>query len=94
MNSYLNYIQRQGQRRYLIAGDAGTIEWTTRDGQLRLYTSKGEKDRTLDARLADVNEMYVAQSRRVLDDLATGGAPRWTNSEKYRSGVIAVPELF
>jgi hypothetical protein len=23
--------------------------------------------------------------------LATGGAPRWTNSEKYRSGLIAVP---
>jgi hypothetical protein len=26
--------------------------------------------------------------------LGTGGAPRWTNSEKYRSGVIAVPEDF
>jgi hypothetical protein len=26
--------------------------------------------------------------------LATGGAPRWTNSEKYRSGLIAVPSAF
>jgi hypothetical protein len=26
--------------------------------------------------------------------LATGGGPRWTRSEKYRSGVIAVPEDF
>ena len=26
--------------------------------------------------------------------LNTGGAPRWTNSEKYRSGVIAVPQDF
>jgi hypothetical protein len=26
--------------------------------------------------------------------LATGGAPRWTRSEKYRSGVIAVPRDF
>ena len=26
--------------------------------------------------------------------LAAGGAPRWTNSEKYRSGVIAVPQDF
>ena len=26
--------------------------------------------------------------------LATGGAPRWTSSEKYRSGLIAVPSAF
>ena len=26
--------------------------------------------------------------------LAPGGAPRWTNSEKYRSGLIAVPSAF
>jgi hypothetical protein len=26
--------------------------------------------------------------------LATGGAPRWTRSEKYRSGLIAVPSEF
>lgn len=26
--------------------------------------------------------------------LAAGGAPRWTRSEKYRSGLIAVPENF
>jgi hypothetical protein len=26
--------------------------------------------------------------------LATGGGPRWTNSEKYRSGLIVVPEDF
>ncbi|MBL8589428.1 MAG: Gfo/Idh/MocA family oxidoreductase [Methylobacteriaceae bacterium] len=72
---HTDYIQRQGQRRYLIAGDRGTIEWTTRDGQVRLFTSKGENDRTVDARLADVNDMYVAQSRRVLADLRSGGAP-------------------
>ena len=26
--------------------------------------------------------------------LATGGGPRWTASERYRSGVIAVPQDF
>jgi hypothetical protein len=26
--------------------------------------------------------------------LATGGGPRWTRSEKYRSGLIAVPADF
>jgi hypothetical protein len=26
--------------------------------------------------------------------LASGGAPRWTRSEKYRSGLIAVPQTF
>lgn len=70
-----DYLQRQGQRRYLVAGDLGTIEWSSRDGMVRLYTSKGEGDRAIDARLPDINEMYVAQSRRILEDLATGHAP-------------------
>lgn len=72
---HTDYIQRRGLRRYLISGDAGTMEWSTRDEHLRLYMSKGEGDRDVDVRLPDINEMYVAQSRRILDDLTSGGAP-------------------
>lgn len=72
---HTDYLQRQGQRRYLIAGDQGTIEWSTRDGMARLFTSGGKNDRAVDVRLADINDMYVAQSARILDDLKTGHAP-------------------
>jgi hypothetical protein len=70
-----DYIQRQGQRRYLIAGGQGTIEWSTRDNVVRLFTSGQEHDRSENTQLADVNAMYLDQSRRVLDDLATGRPP-------------------
>jgi hypothetical protein len=42
--------------------------------------------RNLDAR----DNLEVAP----FNPLASGGAPRWTRSEKYRSGLIAVPEVF
>jgi hypothetical protein len=42
--------------------------------------------RNLDAR----DNLEVAP----FNPLASGGAPRWTRSEKYRSGLIAVPEAF
>lgn len=72
---HTDYLQRQGQRRYLIAGDAGTLEWSMRDGMVRLFTPGKTDDRAVDARLADINEMYIAQSARILDDLRTGNAP-------------------
>lgn len=42
--------------------------------------------RNLDAR----DNLEVAP----FNPLAAGGAPRWTRSEKYRSGLIAVPQNF
>jgi hypothetical protein len=42
--------------------------------------------RNLDAR----DNLEVAP----FNPLASGGAPRWTRSEKYRSGLIAVPQSF
>lgn len=70
-----DYIQRQGLRRYVIAGDLGTIEWNSRDWKARLYTPGGTDDREIDTKLTDINEMYVAQSRRILSDLASGHSP-------------------
>jgi hypothetical protein len=53
-------------------------------------------------RRGDVIEAHSMRSMIAKDNievapfnpLATGGAPRWTNSEKYRSGLIAVPQDF
>jgi hypothetical protein len=53
-------------------------------------------------RKADVIEAHSMRNIAARDNiefsqfnpLATGGGPRWTNSEKYRSGLVAVPEDF
>jgi len=53
-------------------------------------------------RRGDVIEAHSMRKMNAADNievapfnpLGTGGAPRWTNSEKYRSGLIAVPKDF
>lgn len=76
-----DYIQRQGLRRYTITGENGTLEWSTRTNRIAFRrprqgeNAEGQLDLDLDVSLADINEMYVSQSRRVLEDLASGAQP-------------------
>lgn len=72
-----DYIQRQGLRRYLIAGELGTIEWSTRDHKLRFYASREDgvvRNLEVDVALADMNEMYMRQTKRILEDIRTSGS--------------------
>lgn len=77
----IDYIQRQGLRRYTITGENGTLEWSTITNRIEFRlprhgnNAQGELDLEIDVKLADINEMYLSQSRRVLSDLATGGKP-------------------
>lgn len=50
-------------------------------------------------RVIEAHSMRALQSKDNIENspfnpLAKGGAPRWTNSEKYRSGLICVPPGF
>lgn len=64
-----DYIQRTPRRRYLLAGSAGTIEWDFHAGEVTLCRPGKRYEEHHDVRLADVNQMYVAQARHVLADL-------------------------
>lgn len=64
-----DYVQRTPRRRYLLAGSNGTIEWDFHQGEVTLCRSGARFGERHDVRLADVNEMYVAQARRVLADI-------------------------
>lgn len=70
-----DYIQRTPRRRYHLSGDAGTIEWDFHAGELTVCRPGERFTERHDVRLPDVNEMYVAQARHVLDDLRLGRAP-------------------
>jgi predicted dehydrogenase len=67
-----DYIQRTPRRRYLLAGDGGTIEWDFHTGEVTLCRPGNRFEERHDVRLPDVNDMYVAQARRVLDDIRFG----------------------
>jgi predicted dehydrogenase len=69
-----DYVQRTPRRRYLLAGDAGTIEWDYHAGEVTLCRPEKRFAERFEVHLADVNEMYVAQARQVLSDVQTGRA--------------------
>ena len=71
----LDYIQRQTRRRYHISGDQGTIEWDIHDGRVRHYRPGASEARDTATPLGDVNEMYLEQTREVLDAIAARRAP-------------------
>jgi predicted dehydrogenase len=70
-----DYIQRVPRRRYHISGSKGTIEWDNNTGVVALAKAGTPEAERVDARLADINDMYVAQAKRVLSDIAVGGTP-------------------
>jgi len=70
-----DYVQRRAQRRYFMTGTEGSLEWDLHAGGIILHGQKGEDPQLLPVALDDLNEMYIAQSKRILDDLATGNAP-------------------
>ncbi len=72
---HMDYIQRIPRRRYHISGHEGTIEWDIHDGRVMHYRFDQKTPREFATPLGDVNEMYLAQMQRVLDGIASGGAP-------------------
>ena len=70
-----DYIQRTPRRRYHISGDAGTLEWDFHAGEVTVCRPGVRFADRHDVRLADVNDMYVAQARHVLEDIRLGRPP-------------------
>lgn len=63
----VDYIQRDYRRQYHITGDRGTIEWDMRTGVVSRYSAETRQAETVSASLVDINDMYLAQMRHVLD---------------------------
>jgi predicted dehydrogenase len=71
----VDYIQRDYRRSYRIAGDTGTIEWDIRSETVQYYCAGTGKTTLLETPLGDLNEMYLAQTRHVLDGVAGEAEP-------------------
>ena len=71
----LDYIQREPRRRYHITGTEGTIEWNLQYGRVDLIRAADKTTQSFAVPLGDVNEMYVKQTRHVLDAIAQGLPP-------------------
>ena len=70
-----DYIQRVGRRRYHVSGSEGTMEWDLSTNRLVFSRSGTPKAEVVDTKVDDLNQMYLDQSRRILEDLQTGGRP-------------------
>ncbi len=71
----LDYIQRDYRRRYHICGELGTIEWDMRSETVTCYRADSGKAEKIQTPMGDINDMYVAQLRHVLDGIADGLPP-------------------
>lgn len=68
-----DYIQRTPKRSYFLSGSEGSLEWDLRSGEIAVWRAGEPAPERSSVHLADANEMYVAQARRVLSDLKSGG---------------------
>lgn len=80
-----DYIQRTPQRRYFITGTAGSMEWDLRKQSITIYGPEGIHER-IDVTLEDPNEMYLQQSRHILEALKNRKQPR--TSLKHMVGIL------
>jgi len=64
-----DYIQRVGQRSYVIFGDKGTISWQINTGEIILTLPHLDNPQIINVQHEDINDMYVAQSAHILEDL-------------------------
>lgn len=67
-----DYIQRTSRRRYHLSGEGGTIEWDFHAEEITLCTPGARMSKRWAVGLANINDMYVAQARQVLDDIRVG----------------------
>jgi predicted dehydrogenase len=70
-----DYIQRTSKRRYLLAGSQGTLEWDFHQGSVKLTRLDAGDVDEVSYKDFEVNQMYVAQARKVMSDVATKGLP-------------------
>lgn len=71
----LDYIQREARRRYHFSGSEGTVEWDLRTGVVRHYSATTRVTTEYSETLADLNDMYLAQARHVLEGVTGNVAP-------------------
>ncbi|MCF6328078.1 MAG: Gfo/Idh/MocA family oxidoreductase [Devosiaceae bacterium] len=70
-----DYIQRVSRRSYHISGDQGTIEWDIHGGEVVLHLPKKPRAEVFDAHVEDLNQMYLEQSKTVLEAIRYGRPP-------------------
>lgn len=63
---HADYIQRSYRRHYHISGDAGTLEWNVKTGEITVYRAHEDSEICEDVS-EDLNKMYIAQAQHVLD---------------------------
>ena len=64
---HVDYIQRDYRRRYHISGDAGTLEWDYKTGELLHYDATAGSTKIIGVAEDDLNAMYLEQSQHVMD---------------------------
>ncbi len=72
---HMDYVQRESRRRYHLSGDEGTIEWDLQSDRVSLYRAGSHDTEYFETPLGNVNDMYLEQTRHVLNGLSSSEPP-------------------
>ena len=70
----MDYLYPVYRRRYEIAGTNGVLEWDFETG-LKLFTREKDIIEYPEAKLNDINDMYLLQTEHVLEGITRGTSP-------------------
>jgi predicted dehydrogenase len=88
-----DFVQRPGERRFVLVGDAGKLEWSLSARSLRRWSADGELCETHDYTDVPRNQLFAAELSHFLGCVERGEAPNVSLSSGAESLAVALAIL-
>jgi predicted dehydrogenase len=88
-----DFVQRPAERRFVLVGDAGKLEWNLSGRSLRRWSADGELCETHDYTDFPRNQLFEAELSHFLDCVERGDAPNVSLSSGAESLAVALAIL-
>jgi predicted dehydrogenase len=88
-----DFVQRPGERRFVLVGDAGKLEWNLSARSLRRWSADGELCETHDYTELPRNQLFLAELSHFLGCVERGEAPNVSLSSGAESLAVALAIL-
>ena len=88
-----DFVQRPGERRFVLVGDAGKLEWSLSGRSLRRWSADGDLCETHDYADLPRNQLFEAELSHFLGCVERGDAPNVSLSSGAESLAVALAIL-
>lgn len=88
-----DFVQRPGERRCVLVGEQGKLEWSLSGASLRRWNAQGELCEAHDYRELPRNQLFMAELSHFLDCVEQGAAPNVSLATGAESLAVALSIL-